>query len=213
MRTSSAPFVLALLAAALLGCEKAEDTKGVYWNGTSRPTVQPAAQPTSSSASSSSSATATSSSSSSSSSSSASQSSSNGGAAAGDSVPFSSLRWSYGGVHASGASPSAVTISGLSCSKNGLSFHYVRNLSAWGLSNSNAHALACLFVQKSDGSWVGGKFDWISSSRTTRDFKNINGGYNGWNLRGVPNPCKVAFVIVDGSCGRRSNVISGTWRR
>ena len=206
MKTPSSSFVLSLLAAAVLvGCEHAETEKGVYWNGT--PSKPAASQPAASQTVATRSAVQTGGTSQ------PSAAAGQGAAAANDAVPFSSLRWSYGGVNGSGAQPSAVTISGLSCSRNGLSFRYNTNLSAWGLSYADAHALACLFVQKADGSWVGGKFDWISSSRTTRDFVNIRGGYNGWSLSGVPNPCKVAFVIIDEGHRRRSNVIAGTWSR
>ena len=133
--------------------------------------------------------------------------------AAGDMVDFGSLNWSFGGVNGSGASHDSVQISGLKFSNSGLSFSYDTNLSAWGLSHDNAGALACLFVQKSDGSWVGGKFDWISSSRTTRGFAGHVPGYNGWVLTGVPNPCNAAFVIISANGRKRSNVISGTWSR
>ena len=116
-------------------------------------------------------------------------------------------------MNASGARQSGVVITGLSCSRSGLSFRYRKNLSAWGRANSQAGDLACLFVQRSDGKWVGGKFDWISSSRTTRGFENVLHGYNGWSLAGVPNPCNVAFVIVNNDHRRRSNVLTGRWAR
>ena len=108
---------------------------------------------------------------------------------------------------------SGVAISGLSFRANALSFRYDRNLSAWGLSNGDAGALCCLFVKRSDGRWVGGKFDWVSTSRTTRDLSHVRSGYNGWSLSGVPNPCEAAFVIVSRDGRRRSNVLLGTWRR
>lgn len=130
-----------------------------------------------------------------------------------DAVPFSALRWSYGRFKGSGAKASGVQIAGLRMSKDSLSFTYRKNLSAWGFSSGQTDAVACLFVQKSDGSWVGGKFDWISSSRSSRDLKNVRGGYEGWNLSGVPNPCSVAFVIVHKDGKKRSNVISGRWSR
>lgn len=135
------------------------------------------------------------------------------GATVADAVPFSSLRWSYGRFKGSGAKASGVQIAGLRMSKDSLSFTYRKNLSAWGFSSGQTDAVACLFVQKSDGSWVGGKFDWISSSRSSRDLKNVRGGYEGWNLSGVPNPCSVAFVIVHKDGKKRSNVISGSWSR
>lgn len=178
------PFLL-LAACALLGCEHADSEKGVSWNGSGK---QPAAVSSSSS-------------------------SSDSAAAQGDMVDFSALAWSYGGFNGGGAQPSAVTITGLSMSPNSLSFGYVNDLSSWGLGHSEAGALCCLFVQQASGAWVGGKFDWISSSRTTRDLAHVKGGYNGWSLRGCANPCPVAFVIVSGDGSKRSNVITSTWKR
>ncbi len=134
--------------------------------------------------------------------------------AAGDQVSFGALSWTYGGKpKAGGARLSGVGISELSVSSGGLSFKYVRDLSAWGLANGQAGAVACLFVQNNSGKWVGGKFDWISSSRRSRSFTNIYAGYGGWSLANVPNPCPVAFVIVSSDGTRRSNVIAGTWSR
>ena len=139
-------------------------------------------------------------------------SSSSGGG--GDGVSFSKLNWTFGGFNGSGAVEDGVKLSGLSFSNSGLSFHYERDLSAWGLSHGNSDgAVACLFVKKSDGTWVGGKFDWISSSRTSRSFAGHVPGYVGWTLAGVPNPCEAAFVIVSVDGKRRSNVISSTWAR
>ena len=60
---------------------------------------------------------------------------------------------------------------------------------------------------------VGGKFDWISSSRSTRDFKNIYGGYGGWNLSNVPKTTTAAFVIVSKDGKWRSNIVVGLWER
>ena len=189
MRIPSVSLVLSLVAAAvLIGCEHAEYDKAVSWNGSSK----------SSSSSSSSSSTSTSSSS---------------GSTAGDAVSFSALNWSFGGLDGSGASQSGVVLSNLKCSKSGMSFHYDKDLSAWGRSKTQTSDFACFFVQRSDGKWVGGKFDWISTSRTTRGFENIYGRYKGWSLSGVPNPCNAAFLILNHDGKRRSNVIRGTWSR
>ncbi len=221
MRLPTATAALPLLAAcALLGCEDAETKKGVSWNGSSRPATTVSSTAATTAAEASAATTTTTSSTASTRTRSRTQPTpapdptpSDGGSA-GDAVPFSSLNWTYGGVNASGAKQSGVVISGLSCSRSGLSFRYVKNLSAWGRSNSQAADLACLFVQRSDGRWVGGKFDWISSSRTSRGFENIlHEHYNGWSLAGVPNPCNVAFVIVNNDHRRRSNVIAGRWSR
>lgn len=133
---------------------------------------------------------------------------------AGDMVSFGALNWTYGGENGSGASHSGVSISGLSMNADALSFKYNTDLSAWGISHGDYnHALACMFVKNNAGQWVGGKMDWISSSRTSRDYHNVYGGYIGWTLHDVPNPCDAAFVILHTGKKRRSNVITTTWRR
>jgi hypothetical protein len=71
-----------------------------------------------------------------------------------------------------------------------------------------SQTMACLFIKESDGGWRGGKFDWISTSRTTRSFTNIHGGYHGWNAGRFKAAKECAFVIVSRS-GKRTNVIKG----
>ena len=185
MRTTPTflPAVLSLFLAAA-GCEDADSKKGVSWNGSSKPAAKVSAE-----------------------------SADAEGAVDGDEIAFSALSWNYGGVNGRSAQPSDVSIHGLRTDPESLSFSFSKDLSAWGLSRTDAGALACFFVQKSDGSWVGGKFDWISSSRTSRSLENVRTGYSGWSLAGVPNPCNVAFVIVDRGAKKRSNVIAGTWSR
>ena len=133
---------------------------------------------------------------------------------AADEADYGAFTWAYGGFNGSRAALDAPRIGALKMNgMSGLSYNWVGpNLSAWGLGHTDAGALACLFVRRSDGSWIGGKFDWISSSRTTRDFKNL-AGYGGWTLTGIPNPCRAAFVIVSADGRRRSNVIAADWRR
>lgn len=181
---------LSVLAALACACESSNDHNDGYWSGNG-----------------------SSSSSSDSSSNSSSGDTSADAAPAADQIAYGALRWTYGGIGGGGYSPSGVAISGLKASGNTLSFHYDANLSAWGYGKDAIAAYACLFVQKSDGSWVGGKFDWISSSRSSRDLNNVRGGYEGWSLAGVPNPCPIAFVILDANGKRRSNVVVGTWNR
>ena len=136
------------------------------------------------------------------------------GAPAADEAEYDTFTWAYGGFDGSRAALSEPRIESLRMNgMSGLSYRWAGpNLSAWGLGHTDAGALACLFVRRSDGSWIGGKFDWISTSRTTRDFKNL-GGYQGWTLEGIPNPCRAAFVIVSADGRRRSNVITADWRR
>ena len=200
MHTSHIRFLSLLLALPFLfsqiGCESDSDSSGNYWK-TNTKSDAPAANVTTPAEGNTT----------------PSDQANGAGAAVGDAVPYGALKWTFGGIKAGGARQSGAQISGLHMSKGGLSFKWVKDLSCWGLSKGDASAYACLFVQKSDGSWVGGKFDWISSSRSTRDFINVNGHYNGWSLAGVPNPCNAAFVVVSKDKKKRSNVISSRWSR
>ena len=222
---SSFAFAAAIFFA---GCESSDEASGNYWTTEQPKPAQTAQQPaqtqsatkssTSSSTSSSSSSSPSPSSSSSTSSTSSTSSSATPNATAStgaaDQVSFGALRWSFGGIDGSGASKTSASIGGLSASGGGMSYRWTGpTLSSWGLSNTSAGAYACFFVQRSDGAWVGGKFDWISTSRTSRSFENILHGYNGWSLAGVPNPCPCAFVIVSSDRKKRTNVIASTWRR
>ena len=131
-----------------------------------------------------------------------------------DTIPFSALKWSYGHFGGSRAQLSSPQLANLKCSGNTLSYKWVQGLSGWGLSNGEAGAIAAAFVQKADGSWIGGKFDWVSTSRSSRGLENVLAGYEGWNLTGIPNPCQICFVVVDVSGRRRSNVVGpATWSR
>jgi hypothetical protein len=129
-----------------------------------------------------------------------------------DAVPYSSLNWSMGGFKGSGAlMHSGAVIGSLSVKSNGMSYKWVsggcEQLGATSKGDAG-HTLACLFYKDSVGKWQGGKFDWISTSRTTRDFKNIHDGYNGWSPSAFAAATEYAFVIV-GTNGRRTNVIKG----
>jgi hypothetical protein len=132
----------------------------------------------------------------------------------GDEAPFSAFQFTYGGFNGSGAALSEPRIANLRISGGSLSYSWTGpTLAAWGLGDRDAGALCCLFVKNNAGAWIGGKFDWISTSRTSRDLGHVTGGYNGWSLSGVPNPCEAAFVIVNAGGSRRTNVIAGTWQR
>lgn len=135
--------------------------------------------------------------------------------AAVDAVPFSSLNWSFGGFKGENAQLSSPRIGNLKVSGEDLSYSWTGDtLRAWGISDSDCNgALICFFVKRSDGTWVGGKFDWISTSRVTRNLENVFNGYCGWSLAGVPNPCEAAIVMVYVDGSKRSNVTKGTWTR
>ena len=133
-----------------------------------------------------------------------------------DEAPFAAFDWTYGGFGGGGAILTSTRISGLSVSNGGLRYAWeTGNLRDWGIGNDDDYngALACLFVLGSDGQWRGGKFDWISTSRTSRDFDNVHDGYNGWSMAGVPSVCQAAFVIVSADGRKRTNVIVSEWRQ
>lgn len=184
--------LLSLVIAAVFvatGCESTENS-AVSWNAQSNSNSSSVSTPTTD------------------------NSASTGSASASDQVAFSSLNWVYGGFNGSGASHDKVSIKGLKMNSSGLSYAYSTDLSAWGIGHTDSSAaLICMFVKNNSGRWVGGKIDWISSSRLSRDFHNVFSGYNGWTLSDVPNPCDACIVIVHKDGKRRSNVISTTWSR
>jgi hypothetical protein len=123
-------------------------------------------------------------------------------------VDFTSLVWARGGFNGEHAALDSPRISGLRVHSNGLSFTYDTDLSSWGYAHTDhLGALACLFTRH-NGRWEGGKFDWISSSRITRDFHNIRvDHYFGWRPEHLDSAEAVAFVIVSSDGRRRSNII------
>ena len=125
----------------------------------------------------------------------------------GDAVPFSSLQWVYGGFKANGAVLSTPRLSNASC--NGRVYYYKWDvgLNSWGLGNGDAGAICAVFIER-DGKWIGGKFDWVSTSRSFRELKHLE-SYNTWPSSGIKLPLrgKVAFVVVSANGKLRSNVI------
>lgn len=126
------------------------------------------------------------------------------------SFPSSSpvLLFRYGGFDGSRAVEDLATqIRDLRVSKDGLSYKWAKgNLRNWGLADTDAGALACAFYW--DGStWVGGKFDWISTSRTSRSFENVRAGYNGWDSAAFFAAKKHGFCIVSKDGKKRTNLL------
>lgn len=92
--------------------------------------------------------------------------------------------------------------------KSGLSYSYTTgNLSVWGLSYDAAGALAVAGYEE-NGKFYCAKFDWVSSSRRTRDFANINSGYNGWNPEKFYSAKKRCFFIMSENGKKRTNIIT-----
>lgn len=132
-------------------------------------------------------------------------------ACAADAVDFSSLDWCWGGVNGGKASlVEGCEIGSLKVTSGKMTYKWVsggcERLGASSRTDADA-TLACLFCHL-DGKWRGGKFDWISTSRTSRDFKNISEGYCGWDAGAVGKAEKYAFVIVSKDGRRRTNLIT-----
>lgn len=126
-----------------------------------------------------------------------------------DGDTFADLQWVFGGFDGSHASPvDGVEIALDSVNPSGLRYHFEEgNLSALSAANShdNPDCLACLFCLL-DGEWRGGKFDWISSDRLSRDFHNISTGYHGWPPDAIRRSAGFAFVILSKDGKRRTNI-------
>ena len=127
-----------------------------------------------------------------------------------DEVDYAALQWTCGGFAAQDAEPcSAVAIADLRISASGLSYRYEEgDLTALSPANShdNADCIAAVFVRVA-GAWQGGKMDWISSDRLTRDWHNVRGEYKGWRGELLDSADAYAFVIVSADGRRRTNVI------
>lgn len=124
-------------------------------------------------------------------------------------VSFADLLWDYGGFVGANALPvDGVEIALDSVNPSGLRYHFEEgNLSALSAANShdNPDCVACLFCLL-DGEWRGGKFDWISSDRLSRDFHNISTGYHGWPPDAIRRAAGFAFVILSKDGKRRTNI-------
>ncbi len=126
-----------------------------------------------------------------------------------DAVAYDKLRWLYGGFNgASAVRDEGVALSSLSI-KNGnrLFYKWEKGLSAWGLAHSDAGAVCAAFFLR-NGEWVGGKFDWVSTSRADRELKHVE-SYSNWPQSGIRLPWsgQVAFVVIDKGGRKRSNVL------
>lgn len=126
-----------------------------------------------------------------------------------DEVSYSSLDWCYGGFNGNKATLTSARIKNLKVTSKGLSYEWAKG-SCTDLDKNCTHNNACctcaLFC-KVNGKWIGGKFDHISTDRTTRGFENIDGAYNGWKKSSVTSATAYAFVILDDGAKNRTNII------
>lgn len=127
-----------------------------------------------------------------------------------DEVDFAQLQWAWGGFNGKNALPvDGCEIAELRVGGGKMSYKWQHGgCELLGAADrGDANCIAALFVHGTDGSWRGGKFEWISTSRTSRSLGNIEGGYHGWPGDAVEKATACAFVIVSKNGSKRSNVI------
>ena len=121
------------------------------------------------------------------------------------------LDFRYGGFRGGGSVEDPATqIKGFKFHSRGMSYSWAKgDLGNWGLAKTDAGALACAFYEDpATGRWIGGKFDWISTSRTTRTWENVRDRYNGWDPDSFFSAKRHAFCIVSSDGRRRTNLIT-----
>lgn len=125
-----------------------------------------------------------------------------------DEIDYSLLNWKYGGFNATGAAwKEGVIIADLKVNKNRMDYRWVNgNCQALGASSHTDANCICAFFGLVDGKWIGGKFDWISTSRTFRELDHLK-GYKGWEWSAYEKATEYAFVITSKDGRLRSNVI------
>lgn len=100
-------------------------------------------------------------------------------------------------------------ISRLKVDKDSLSLHWDTSIpSDWARDKGEKGPLIVVaaFYEVGDR-WVGGKFDWIDESRSSRSLKNIKGGYGGWDGAAFASAKRHAVCVVSADGRFRSNLI------
>lgn len=118
------------------------------------------------------------------------------------------LNWCYGGFNAANATYDPnVKIVGIH--QKGENLYYAWDCTSpsfWGVNvPTNADHLFCLFFKDPNGNWKGGKIDWVSYSRKSRDLHNPKTGYKGWNWAEYCAATECAVMVVSKNARYRSN--------
>lgn len=122
--------------------------------------------------------------------------------------PVLDFRW--GGFRGGGAAEDPATqIRDFRMDKNGMRYVWAKgDLGNWGLARESAGALICAFYfDEKEQRWIGGKFDWISTSRLTRSWKNVYAGYNGWKAEPFFAAKRRAICICSADGRKRTNLL------
>ncbi len=97
-------------------------------------------------------------------------------------------------------------ISNFKMGKSGCSLKWETAIPGDWARDKDGLVIAAIFYKDGDR-WIGGKFDWIDRSRSTRDFENIDGGYGGWNASAFRAATKHAICVVSADGKYRSNLL------
>lgn len=116
----------------------------------------------------------------------------------------------WGGESYGGATSVDMTLSSASVDGSYIHFEYEMN-NSWPTTDG-LQAVACMFVKRSDGSWYGGKFDWIrEGGQTVKLTENIDNGYGAFSSEQPAPGQTVAFIWVSVDKKHRSNEAVTTW--
>lgn len=117
---------------------------------------------------------------------------------------------SFGNPNVSGAKEDpAARISGFSMSKSGCSWRNDTDIGdAWGVGKDEIGLIAVVGWQDSNGKFFCAKFDWARPSNRTRDFKNVNDGYNGFPQATFFAAKKHCFFLMKKDGKKRTNIIT-----
>lgn len=127
-----------------------------------------------------------------------------------DAVDYMLLDWRWGGFSGKNAKLAGARIYNLSVTDKGLAYKWMTG-SCSDLDAACTHdkpCCTCALFCRVDGKWVGGKFEHISTDRTSRGLGNVQEGYGGWDPSALSRADAYAFVILDDGAKRRTNVIT-----
>ena len=119
------------------------------------------------------------------------------------------LDWRYGNFNGSNAKEDPnVVIADLTVNEKSMKIRWVKGMDAWGYGRSDPKGVACVFYyDEGEKKFIGGKFEYISTSRSTRDWANIKNSYGGWNYGKFVAAKRYAFCVISEKGLKRSNII------
>lgn len=120
------------------------------------------------------------------------------------------LDFRYGGFKGGSAKEdSRCRISKLKVGSGSLSLHWDTAIpSDWAREKSEKGALVVVAAfYWADNRWIGGKFDWIDETRSSRSLENIHGGYGGWDGAAWAAASRHAVCVVSADGRWRSNLL------